>query len=133
MSAPPCPHRPPCPGCPRYSAPGLPEEARARLAAIARAAGIAEPEPVAGGRVRYRVRSRRMVRGAAKAPRCGLFEAGSHRCVDIPRCRVHHPLVNHVALVAVEAIAAAGAAPYDERRHAGDLRALQVVVERASQ
>lgn len=129
----PCPHRPPCPGCPRYGELSLPDAARERLAALARAAGLAEPEVVAGERFGYRVRSRLMVRGSSQTPRVGLFEAGSHRLVDIPRCRVHHPLVNHVALIAAEAMRATGTAPYDERRHAGALRAIQVVVERASQ
>jgi tRNA/tmRNA/rRNA uracil-C5-methylase (TrmA/RlmC/RlmD family) len=129
----PCPHRPPCPGCPRYGEPSLPEAARERLAALARAAGVAEPEVVAGERFGYRVRSRLMVRGRAEAPRVGLFEAGSHRAVDVARCRVHHPLVNHVAVVAREAIRATRTAPYDDRAHAGELRALQVVIERSTQ
>jgi 23S rRNA (uracil1939-C5)-methyltransferase len=129
----PCPHRPPCPGCPHYGEPALPVSVRERLAAIARGAGLAAPEVIAGERFGYRVRSRLMVRGSVKTARVGMFEAGSHRLVDIPRCRVHHPLVNHVALVAGEAIRATGTAPYDERRHAGALRAIQVVVERPSQ
>jgi 23S rRNA (uracil1939-C5)-methyltransferase len=129
----PCPHRPPCPGCPHYGAPALPAAVRERLAAIARGAGLGAPEIVAGERFGYRMRSRLMVRGSAQTPRVGIFEAGSHRLVDIPRCRVHHPLVNHVAVVVGEAMRATGTAPYDERRHAGELRAIQVAVERSSQ
>lgn len=129
----PCPHRPPCPGCPRYGAPGPAEPALARLARLASAAAIPAPETLAGPRFGYRVRARLMVRGTASAPQVGIFEAGSHRAVDIPRCRVHHPLVNHVAVLARAAIRATGTSPYDERAHAGALRAIQVVVERATQ
>ena len=129
----PCPHRPPCPGCPRYGEPGVAAPALARIAALARAAGLPPPPVLAGARFGYRVRARLMVRGRSTSPKLGIFEAGSHRVVDIPRCRVHHPLVNRVAAVARDAIRATGARPYAERSHAGELRALQVVVERASQ
>src|SRR4029453_10640804 len=35
-----CPHRPPCPGCPRFAAPGIPADARALLAALCGAIGL---------------------------------------------------------------------------------------------
>src|SRR4029453_320196 len=35
-----CPHRPPCPGCPRFAAPGIPADARAPLAALCGALGL---------------------------------------------------------------------------------------------
>jgi 23S rRNA (uracil1939-C5)-methyltransferase len=74
-----------------------------------------------------------MVRGRAAVPRIGIFEAGTHTVVDIPECRTHHPLVNRVAAAVREAVRLTGTAPYDEVRHCGTLRAVQVVVERASQ
>jgi len=74
-----------------------------------------------------------MVRGRASAPRIGIFEEATHRVVDIPRCAVHHPLVNEVAAAAREAIRATGTRPYADRPHAGALRAIQVVVERPTQ
>jgi 23S rRNA (uracil1939-C5)-methyltransferase len=129
---PPCPHRPPCPGCPRYGEPGIAAAARARLEALAAAAGLAPPEVVAGAPFGYRLRARLMVRGRAGSPKVGIFQAGSHRIVDIPRCGVHHPLVNRVAGALREAVRTTGTRPYVEAAHAGDLRALQVVVERAS-
>jgi tRNA/tmRNA/rRNA uracil-C5-methylase (TrmA/RlmC/RlmD family) len=73
-----------------------------------------------------------MVRGRVASPKIGIFQSGTHDLVDIPRCRVHHPLVNRVAAAAREAARATGTRPYAERAHAGALRALQVVVERAS-
>jgi 23S rRNA (uracil1939-C5)-methyltransferase len=79
------------------------------------------------------VRARLMVRGRARAPKVGIFQAGSHRIVDVPHCGVHHPLVNRVAAAVRDALRVTGTRPYAERAHVGELRALQVVVERASQ
>jgi tRNA/tmRNA/rRNA uracil-C5-methylase (TrmA/RlmC/RlmD family) len=128
----PCPHRPPCPGCPRYGEPGVAPAALARLARLAEGAGLAPPEVVVGARFGHRVRARLMLRGRAGSPKLGIFQEGTHRLVDIPRCAVHHPLVNEVAAAARDAVRATATRPYAERPHAGDLRALQVVVERAS-
>ncbi len=130
-----CPHRPPCPGCPRYGEAGPDPRALARLAALLaqNGAGALLPLPVevlpAGG---HRHRARLMLRGRASSPKIGLFQQGSHRIADIPNCRVHHPRINEVAAAARRAIRASGAPPYAERPHAGLLRALQVVVERES-
>lgn len=128
----PCPHRPPCPGCPRFGSRGPDPAALARLSRIASEAGAPAPEVVVGARTGFRVRARLMVRGRAGSPKLGLFQAGSHRIVDVPRCLVHHPRVNEVAAAVRAAIRAAGVAPYADRPHRGDLRALQIVVERAS-
>ena len=73
-----------------------------------------------------------MVRGRAASPKIGLFAAGTHEIVDIPRCAVHHPLVNEVAAAARVAIRVTATRPYAEPTHAGDLRAIQIVVERGS-
>ncbi len=73
-----------------------------------------------------------MVRGRAASPKVGLFQAGSHRIVDTPRCAVHHPLINEVASALRRAIRETRTQPYADRPHAGLLRAVQVVVERAS-
>lgn len=107
-------------------------EALARLARIAAEAGAPAPGVLTGARLGFRVRARLMVRGRAGSPKLGIFQAGSHRIADIPRCGVHHPLVNQVAAAARAAIRATGTPPYADRAHRGALRALQVVVERAS-
>ncbi len=74
-----------------------------------------------------------MVRGRAASPKVGIFQAGSHKIADIPRCQVHHPVINRVAALAKEAIRATGIEPYAEAPHRGCIRAIQVVVERGSQ
>ncbi|RIK98606.1 MAG: hypothetical protein DCC71_20870, partial [Proteobacteria bacterium] len=85
-----------------------------------------------GDRFAFRHRARLMVRGRAASPKLGIFQQGTHDVADIPRCRVHHPLVNEVAAALRAAIRATGARPYSERAHAGLVRAVQIVVERAS-
>jgi 23S rRNA (uracil1939-C5)-methyltransferase len=127
-----CPHRPPCPGCPRYGEAGVDPAALARLARVAAEAGAPPPSALAGAAFGFRIRARLMVRGRAASPKIGIFQTGSHRIADIPRCAVHHPRVNEVAGALRAAIRATGVRPYADRPHAGDLRALQVVVERAS-
>jgi 23S rRNA (uracil1939-C5)-methyltransferase len=103
-----------------------------RLARIAADAGAPAPGVLAGAALGFRVRARLMVRGRAASPKIGIFQEGSHRIADIPRCGVHHPLVNQVAAAARAAIRATGTPPYADRPHRGALRAIQVVVERAS-
>ncbi len=73
-----------------------------------------------------------MVRGRSASPKLGIFQSGSHRIADIPRCRIHHPRINEVAAAARAAIRATGVRPYADRPHSGELRAIQVVVERGS-
>jgi 23S rRNA (uracil1939-C5)-methyltransferase len=133
MSAEPCPHRPPCPGCPRYGEPGVAPRARAVLDAFAAQAGLPSPPLFDMPGLASRHRARLMVRGRTRTPKIGLFQQGSHRIADIPECRIHHPLINRVA-AAVRAVARdAGIEPYADRPHRGALRAIQVVVERRSQ
>jgi len=74
-----------------------------------------------------------MVRGRAASPKIGLFQEGSHRIVDFPRCRVHHPRLNEAAAAVRRAIRETGTPPYADRPHAGLVRAIQGVVERSSQ
>jgi len=88
---------------------------------------------VSGARLGYRHRARLSVRGRASSPKLGIFQEGSHRIVDIPRCHVHHPLVNRVAGAVRRAVRESATLPYAERPHRGALRSLQIVVERASQ
>jgi tRNA/tmRNA/rRNA uracil-C5-methylase (TrmA/RlmC/RlmD family) len=103
------------------------------LDAIARDAGLPPPAVIEGDAFGYRHRARLMVRGRARSPKIGIFAAGTHDVVDIPRCRVHHPLINEVANAVRAAIRATGTRPYSERTHSGALRAVQIVVERATQ
>ncbi|HEX7670791.1 MAG TPA: hypothetical protein VF395_14450, partial [Polyangiaceae bacterium] len=127
-----CSHRPPCPGCPRLGASEIASTPRALLEGFAEEHGV--PVGVVRGReTRFRHRARLAVRGRATSPKIGIFETGSHRVVDIPRCLVHHDLVNDVAAELRRAMIATGATPYSDDAHRGLVRYVQVVVERRSQ
>jgi tRNA/tmRNA/rRNA uracil-C5-methylase (TrmA/RlmC/RlmD family) len=128
-----CPHRPPCPGCPRFGAPGIAPAARAMLDALAQAHGLPEVQVVDGAMTGFRHRSRMAIRGRLGSPKLGLFELDSHRVVHIPACRVHHPLINRVAGIVRRALVEAGITCYSDKAHLGLVRHLQVVVERRSQ
>ena len=128
-----CPHRPPCPGCPRFGELGLGLAARTTLAELSRAHGLPEPAVISGGTVGFRLRARLAVRGRVGSPKLGLFEEGTHRVVHIPNCSVHHPLINRVASVVRRALVDARVTCYSDRAHLGLVRHVQVVVERGSQ
>jgi tRNA/tmRNA/rRNA uracil-C5-methylase (TrmA/RlmC/RlmD family) len=108
-------------------------DALAALAQLAEATGAPPPQGHAGAQVGWRHRARLAIRGRVHSPKVGIFQTASHRIVDIPRCLVHHPLINEVAAQVKQALRAAGVAPYRDATHAGVARYLQVVVERASQ
>ena len=128
-----CPHRPPCPGCPRFGEPGIVPAVLDALVALARSQGLPRPRVVEGAGTGYRHRARLAVRGRATSPKIGIFQEDSHRITDIPRCVVHHPLVNAVAAAVKTAVRRTGVTLYGDRSHRGFLRYLQVVVERASE
>lgn len=127
-----CTHRPTCPGCPRYGEPGISSSARHDLLRLAREAGAELDATRTGEPMGHRLRARLMVRGRATSPKIGLFQAASHRIADIPRCHVHHPLINRAAREVRDALRATGTPPYADAPHRGLVRALQVVVERSS-
>ncbi|HEX4334756.1 MAG TPA: hypothetical protein VH062_02515 [Polyangiaceae bacterium] len=124
-----CPHRPPCPGCPRLGETDVAPSARATLESVALERGLTL-SVVRGADVGFRHRARLAIRGRSRSPKIGIFESGSHRIVDIPRCLVHHPLINEVAAVVRATIRDTGTPVYSDDAHAGLLRYLQVVVER---
>lgn len=128
-----CSHRPPCPGCPRFGESGVPTSLFERLENLAREADAPAPAVVCGAPLGYRHRARLSVRGRSTSPKVGIFEEGSHAIVDIPNCLVHHPLINHVAGRVKRVAKQLRVAPYSDIAHRGELRGIQVVVERASQ
>ncbi len=81
----------------------------------------------------FRHRARLAIRGRLGSPKLGLFEFGTHRVVHIPKCSVHHPLINRVAAVVRRALADARVTSYSDKAHLGVARYLQVAVERSSQ
>jgi len=111
----------------------LPPDAWSQLCELATSAGLPEPAIHSLPGRGHRHRARLAVRGNARNPKIGLFQSGSHRIVNTPRCAVHHPLINEAAREIREAIRETGVAPYADRPHRGALRYLQLVVERASE
>lgn len=103
------------------------------LDALAREHGLPPIAVRRGQATGFRHRARLAVRGRANSPKLGIFAEGSHRVVDIPRCLVHHPLVNRVAAELRRAMIATRAAPYSDTAHEGFVRYLQVVVQRSTQ
>jgi tRNA/tmRNA/rRNA uracil-C5-methylase (TrmA/RlmC/RlmD family) len=128
-----CPHRPPCPGCPRFGEQGIAVAARAALAQLALVHGLPEVAVISGPDAGYRLRARLAIRGRLGSPKLGLFELGTHRVVHIPHCSVQHPLINRVAGIVRRAVAERRVTSYSEKAHLGIARYLQVVVERSSQ
>jgi len=133
MSALICPHQPSCPGCPRLATPGLPPEPLARLLALAARVGAPAPIIHESAPTAFRHRARLAIRGRADAPKLGIFEAGSHRAVHIPRCLVHHPVINRVAARVRDTLAQHRIPTYSDVAHAGVARYLQIVVERETE
>jgi len=128
-----CPHRPPCPGCPRFGERGIAPAARSALDELARAHRLPEVAVISGRTAGFRLRARLAIRGRVGSPKLGLFELGTHRVVHIPHCSVQHPLINHVAAVVRRALVDARVTSYSEKAHLGHARYLQVAVERSSQ
>lgn len=128
-----CPHRPPCPGCPRFGEDGIALAARGALDELARAHGLPEVSVISGETAGFRHRARLAIRGRLGAPKIGMFELGTHHVVHIPNCSVQHPLINRVAAVVRRSLADAQVTSYSDTAHLGLARYLQVVVERSSQ
>jgi tRNA/tmRNA/rRNA uracil-C5-methylase (TrmA/RlmC/RlmD family) len=128
-----CPHRPPCPACPRFGEQGIAASARGPLESLARTHGLPEVSVVSGQTSGFRLRARLAIRGRLGSPKLGLFELGTHRVVHIPNCSVQHPLINRVGAVVRRALVEARVTNYSDGAHLGLARYLQVVVERSSQ
>jgi tRNA/tmRNA/rRNA uracil-C5-methylase (TrmA/RlmC/RlmD family) len=128
-----CPHRPPCPGCPRFGENGIASAALSALEELAHAHGLPNVPVISGQTAGFRLRARLAIRGRLGSPKIGLFELGTHRVVHIPNCSVQHPLINRVAAVVRRALVDAEVTSYSDAAHLGLARYLQVVVERSSQ
>jgi 23S rRNA (uracil1939-C5)-methyltransferase len=128
-----CPHRPPCPGCPRFGEDGVAAAVRGALNDLARTHGLPDVSVISGKTAGFRLRARLAIRGRLNSPKVGLFESGTHRVVHIPNCSIQHPLINRVADVVRRSLVDARVTSYSEAAHLGLARYLQVVVERSSQ
>ena len=125
-----CPHCPPCPGCPGILEGDLLQSRLKALQSLARSRGAHLREVLTGPGRHFRLRARLAVRGRPNSPKIGLFEAGSHRIVDIPDCPIHHPAINSTVRTIKALMRRHHILPWHERRHAGLLRYLQIVVQR---
>jgi len=65
-----------------------------------------------------------------KKPLIGLFEEGTHRVIPIPHCQIHHPKINEAIELMVSEFQKRDLTFYDEDAHTGDLRYIQLIVER---
>lgn len=81
----------------------------------------------------WRCRAKIAVRGTEEEPLVGLFKANSHYVVDIPNCRVHHPLINEAVNHVRQWIKEYGIVPYNEKTGKGVLRYLELAVDRKLQ
>jgi tRNA/tmRNA/rRNA uracil-C5-methylase (TrmA/RlmC/RlmD family) len=62
----------------------------------------------------------------------GLYKQGSHEILPIPMCKVHHPAINAAIDVLEQATTKAGISAYSENSRDGDLRYVQLQVERVT-
>lgn len=81
----------------------------------------------------WRCRAKLAVRGSLKKPLIGLFKEGSHEVVDIPNCKVHHPLINEAIQIVRSWMVTEQIAPYNEATGRGFLRYLELAVDRRKQ
>lgn len=81
----------------------------------------------------WRLKAKLAVRGTSQDPVIGLFKEGTHEVIDIPECKVHHPLINEAVLIIKKFIKKVGIEPYNELLRQGALRYLQLAVNRQSQ
>jgi tRNA/tmRNA/rRNA uracil-C5-methylase (TrmA/RlmC/RlmD family) len=80
------------------------------------------------------VAANRSAKNAWKKEGCvfGLYEKGTHQVRPIPNCVVHHPSINQAVQILEMATRRAGISAYQEDDREGDLRYVQLQVERAT-
>lgn len=122
-------YQPACPGCPRFAAQEIDPERCEQLRKLADRWGCTQVEFISTPGEGYRQRVKLSARGALGQVGLGIFEAGSHRLVAIPNCPVHHPSIQSLLPRLTEWLNEAKVAAYDEPRHRGILRAVQLAVE----
>jgi hypothetical protein len=76
----------------------------------------------------FRLKAKLAVRGTYQNPSIGIFKTGTHEVIDMQSCPLHHPLINQFLHVLKEGLKTLKIAPYDEKKHQGILRYIQVLV-----
>ncbi len=133
LSNSPCRYQPACPGCPRFGQDGIAPAPQHALEDLALAWSYHSPQIHSLPGHGYRHRVRLSVRGKPGNARIGLFEARSHRLVHIPNCPVHHPEIQKFLQVLIPLLNTHQISPYDETRHSGILRGVQLAVSPLTQ
>jgi 23S rRNA (uracil1939-C5)-methyltransferase len=80
----------------------------------------------------WRLRAKLAVRQEKGEIKIGLFRRGSHRVVEMPLCPAHHPRINEALVWLKKEMKKFGISGYEENEKKGDVRYLQMTVERAS-
>lgn len=131
-----CPHRPACSGCPSLEV-AYPQQLEEKLQTVRHwfaEASIRDFEPrtirsilPAPQRPAYRNRIKLVPRRTAGGEiHLGLYQAGSHRVLNIPGCPVQLDGINKVVEIVREAIHSSEMSIYDEQRLAGDVRYITI-------
>lgn len=83
---------------------------------------------IQGKNSQWRTRAKLAVRGTSAHPQIGLFKPGTHEVEDLIDCPDHHPSINQ----ALQILRQLPLNPYNEKTLTGDLRYVQLSVERAT-
>ncbi|MBF8264032.1 MAG: rumA [Parachlamydiales bacterium] len=81
-----------------------------------------------GEKTGWRMKAKLAVRGHVDNPVIGLFRPRSHDVMDGTDCSDHHPSINAAARLLRQEMIRLGTIPYDEKKHAGQLRYAQFFV-----
>jgi 23S rRNA (uracil1939-C5)-methyltransferase len=85
-------------------------------------------ELVRGSPTQFRTRAKLAVRKEG----IGLFKRGTHTVIPMTICLAHHPKLNEAFASFKTAFSKSSFTPYDEVHHTGDIRYIQLIVERSS-
>lgn len=123
-----CQHFKACSGC-TFDLNNLTPEIWNEVQAYFQEKGIT-PTLYTNSSIEWRYRAKLAVRGMAASPAIGLFKEGSHDVIPIPHCRIHHPHINEAVEKIRHLMMCHQLRPYQEETGQGDLRYIQLVVER---
>jgi len=82
---------------------------------------------ITGELIHWRMRAKLAVRREKGKTRIGLFEKGTHKVIEIPRCISHHPSINFAVEIVKKALLSEKIEGYDDAGR-GFLRYIQCVV-----
>ncbi|GAB5366714.1 hypothetical protein AAMO2058_001167200 [Amorphochlora amoebiformis] len=126
-----CKHFSKCSGCEFENAVDYPPIARSAADFFSQKLGLKHFQIHMKTAHAWRTQAKLAVRRGKKGGvEIGLFEAGSHRLVEIPDCEVHHPSINEAVRFLKAATKAARISGYDEKSCRGQLRYVQMAVQR---